>query len=87
MRGYQAAPFVVPFVKVGAPGLQGRPRCMVAWLKEYTPARWLKTSSSGVREGVDVNCWKTAPTETGMSEVRRSISIHQEVEDEEGGKG
>lgn len=56
-------------VKAGAPALQGRPRCIVPWLNEYTLARCLNTSSSGVREGVEVNCWKTVPGRRGKGRL------------------
>ena len=44
---------MVPLGKDAAPGLQGRPRCIVSWLKEYVSERCLNTSSSGVREGLE----------------------------------
>lgn len=51
VRGYHAAPFVVPFANPGVPSLQGTPRCIFSWLNAYTAAKCLKTSSSGVNEG------------------------------------
>lgn len=53
VRGYQAAPLVMPFLKEGVPCLHAWPRCIVGWFREYVSDKWRKTSSSGVIDGVD----------------------------------
>ena len=63
VKGYHAAPFVIPFWNDGvlAELLHATPRDILAWLLAYTNERCLKTSSSGVRDGADAYEWNTEP--------------------------
>lgn len=57
--------------------LHATPRDIFAWLPAYTSERCLKTSSSGVSDGLDANDWNTVPK--GHMGEKKMVSIYQMV--------